>query len=142
MTAKEYLNQVRRNRLHCQILDERIKELKAQAQGLKAIVYDKDRVQVSPTNKLEEYTVKIVALEDKQSKALWKFDELEETIRRQVMQMPSDTHREILTLRYIKSETDGRRITFERIACIMHKSFDWVRHAHGQALREFERRYL
>ena len=142
MTAKEYLNQIRRNRLHQKILLEKIEELNTQAQGLKAITYDKDRIQVSPSNKLEEYMVRITVLAEKYARNVLRYEALENKIRGQIQAMPNDAQMEVLMLRYVETDENGRQMTFERIACILHKSFDWVCHLHGYALKEFERRYL
>ena len=65
-----------------------------------------------------------------------------EKATKQIAGMPKETHREILTLRYLTDNNDGRQRTFEEIACTMHKSYEWVCHLHGHALREFERMYM
>ena len=142
MTAKEYLSGVRRNRLHCRSLGDRLKEIENEMTGLKAITYDRDRVQVSPSNKMEELYIKIDGLSEKFAKALLKYQTSVQKAERQIGDMPKETHREILTLRYLKDGEDGRQMTFEEIACKMHKSYEWVCHLHGHALKEFERMYL
>lgn len=142
MTAKEYLNGIRRKRLHCLSLRERLSEIETQMSGLKAIVYDKDRVQASPSNKMEELFVKYDEITEKFMRSAIKYQKAVEKTERQINDMPKETHREILTLRYLKDDAHGRQMTFEQIACTMHKSYEWVCHLHGHALKEFERMYL
>lgn len=141
MTAKEYLTAVRRKRLHCRSLGDRLQELETEMMGLKAITYDKERVQVSPSNKMEELFVKMDAVIDKYGKSLLVYQAAVQKAQEQINEMPKETHREILTLRYLQDDEQGRQMTFEEIACKMHKSYEWVCHLHGHALREFERLY-
>lgn len=142
MTAKEYLTDIRRQRLHCLSLAERLEEIENQVLGLKAITYDKDRVQVSPSNKMEELYVKLDSISEKFARSMIKYQTAVQKAERQIGDMPKETHREILTLRYLRDDDYGRQFTFEQIACIMHKSYEWVCHLHGYALKEFERMYL
>lgn len=142
MTAKEYLTGIRRKRLHCLSLRERLSEIENQMSGLKAIVYDRDRVQASPSNTMEELFVKYDELTEKFVRASLKYQTAVEKAERQINEMPKEAHREILTLRYLKDDANGRQMTFEQIACVVHKSYEWVCHLHGHALKEFERMYL
>ena len=70
MTAKEYLWQIEKWQKKIEEIDQqcednierlgqRIETLYNQASGLKAITYDKDRVQTSPENSLQEIIVLI-----------------------------------------------------------------------------------
>lgn len=142
MKAKEYLTNIRRQRLHALSLHERLEEIHTQMAGVKAITYDKDRVQISPSNTMEELFVKYDALSDKFVRTMLKYNAAVEKAKRQIDEMPKETQREILTLRYLEDGENGRQRTFEEIACIMHKSYEWVCHLHGYALKEFERMYL
>lgn len=141
MKAKEYLCAVRRKELHIKTLMEKREALDAEAQGLKAIVYDKDRVQVSPANRMEEMLVKIAEIDERYEREIQELHDYIVEATRRVMTMDNTTYAEILRLRYL-TDDNGHRMSFERISCIMHKSFDWVRHLHGAALAEFERKYL
>ena len=141
MTAKEYLNRVWLHRLHCQMLAEKIEELRNFSSGVKGITYDKDKIQTSPANKLEESTIKVLELQDRLNRKMMQFEQEDNVIREQVMNMPNQLHVQVLQLRYLTTD-NGQRMSFERIACIMRKSYSRVRHIHGQALKEFERLYL
>ena len=141
MTAKEYLSGIRKKRLHCRTLAAKLEEIEEMAKGVKAVTYDKDKIQVTPANMMEQYMMEYMEVSEKLAKALSEYGRQIAVAEQQIEAMPNFLHAEILRLRYI-ADDNGRRMTLERIACEMHKSFDRVRHLHGQALREFERRYL
>ena len=141
MTAKEYLSGIRKKRLHCRTLATKLEELEEMAKGVKAIRYDRDNVQTTPENSMEKYLAEYMDVRIELSKALVEYGEQMAKAEWQIEAMPNPIHAEVLRLRYIDDD-NGRRMTFERISCIMHRSFDWVRHLHVQALKEFERRYL
>ena len=142
MTAKEYLNGVRRKRIHCRMLKEQREELEAQAQGMKAIAYDKDHVQTSPRNSMEELVSAKVEIEERYAKVLWEYHVANLKAERQIQSMKNPAYAEVLRLRYMVDDEHGRQMSIERIACEMYKSYEWVRHIHGNALKEFEKLYL
>lgn len=142
MTAKEYLNGVRRKRIHCRMLKEQREELEAQAQCVKAIAYDKDHVQASPRNSMEELVATIVEIEEQYDKLLWEFHVANLKAERQIRAMKNPAYADVLWLRYMVDDENGRQMSIERIACEMYKSYEWVRHIHGSALKEFEKLYL
>ena len=157
MTAKEYLWQIERWQQKIERIDndcidkidrlnQRIATLYNQATGMKAITYDKDRVQISPQNSLPE----IIVLIDEASKeyanaittARLKADrdiaKLQQNIDSIVSQIESlDDHRfvEVLKHRYLY----GKR--WEQIAVDMKYAFRHVTRLHGQALNAFARKY-
>lgn len=46
MTAKEYLSEIQKYKRIAGSMEMRMEELRTQAEGVKAITYDKDRIQV------------------------------------------------------------------------------------------------
>ena len=142
MTAKEYLSKIRIYRKTVEVYAERIEELYHDASGLKAIAYDKERVQVSPDNKLEAAFEQIDAEAEKYVKAKIKYEREFRKREEQIAGMDRPDHAEILRLRYIETDADGRQLTLEQIACIMRLSFHRVAHLHGEALEAFRRKYL
>lgn len=142
MTAKEYLSKIQTYRKAIESTREHIEEMYTEAAGVKAIVYDKDRVQVSPSNKMEELMVCINTEAEKMSRQILKYQtEVQKRIE-QIAGMERADHAEILRLRYIDTDNDGRQLSLEWIACMMHMSYDRVRHLHGEALEAFRRKYL
>ena len=135
MTAKEYLQKIQKYRQVMEMYSERIEELYTEAAGLKAIVYDKDRVQVSPSNQMEEIFAEIDIEAQKYVKARLRY---EREVRKRIDQiagLDNDLYARVLTLRYV----DGKR--WEEIACIIGYSFRHVIRVHGQALQVFGRKY-
>lgn len=141
MTVKEYLGKVRRNRQKCRVLRERIEELEHEMSGLKGIRYDKDKVQASPDGKMEKIFDQLEVIRARYATAVLRYHLQEEKIRKQIMDMPNEMHREVLILRYIEEAPDGRQLTFDQISERMHKSIEWTWHLHGYALQEFARLY-
>ena len=135
MTAKEYLSKIQ---IYKQMMDkhaERIEELYHDASGLKAIVYDKDRVQTSPVNQMERVFERIDAEAQKYVKARLRYEREVHKRIDMIGALDNAQHIQILTLRYI----DGKR--WEEIACLMHYSFRHVTRLHGQALASFAVRH-
>ena len=142
MTAKEYLSKVHAYRKAIESTQQRIDELYVLASGVKAIVYDKDRVQVTPENQFEEFMVQIDAEVTRMTKQIRRYQNVVSKRQRQIANMGRPEYADILRLRYIETDKYGKQISLERIACIMHRSYYSVKHLHGRALQEFERRYL
>ena len=135
MTAKEYLSKIQTYRQMMEAYSLRIEELYHEATGIKAIVYDKDRVQVSPGNRFEQVMVRIDAEVEKWAKARLRYEDEVRKRTEQIAEMENSLHVRVLTLRYI----EGKR--WEEIACIIGYSFRHVTRLHGQALNAFARQY-
>ncbi len=157
MTAKEYLWQIERWQQKIERIDndcidkidrlnQRIAMLYNQATGMKAITYDKDRVQISPQNSLPEIIVLIDeaskeyanAITTERLKADREISKLQQNIDSIVSQIESlDDHRfvEVLKHRYLY----GKR--WEQIAVDMKYAFRHVTRLNGQALDAFARKY-
>ena len=73
MTAKEYLSKIQIYRRAIISTQLRIEELEHQASGIRAITYDRDRVQVSPENRMEDIMVRIDALTAKMARQIEKY---------------------------------------------------------------------
>lgn len=139
MTAKEYLSEIRKQRRIIRTLEQRAEELRTQAEGVKAITYDRDKVQVSPANMMEEIIPRLIEVEEEYAKQILRYHtEMQKRIG-QIAEMRTD-YAEILRLRYV--EGNGRPLRLEEIAVRTHMSFDRVRHLHGEALVAFGRKWL
>lgn len=142
MTAKEYLGKIQIYRRAIMSTQLRIEELEHQASGIRAITYDRDRVQVSPENRMEDIMVKIDGQVGKLSRQIMKYQVELSKRERQIMAMENPDHVEILRLRYLDLDDDGRPMTLEEISCYMHRSFYRIAHLHGDALEAFRKKYL
>lgn len=157
MTAKEYLWQIEGWQREIEEIDAawmgeterlglKLEALYTQASGVKAITYDKDRVQVSPQNSLQEIVILIEDTSREYSEAITiqrheakkKIDELQKKIDAIVEQINalSDTrYVSVLKQRYVY----GKR--WEEIAVCMRYGFRHVLRLHGQALSAFTAKY-
>lgn len=142
MTAKEYLSKIQTYRQMMEAYSLRIEELYHEATGIKAIVYDKDRVQVSPENRFEQVMVRIDAEAEKWAKARMRYEDEVRKRTEQIAGLERPDYSEILHLRYVELDKNGRPMSLEEISCKMHLSFYRVAHLHGEALEAFRRKYL
>lgn len=135
MTAKEYLDHIKRCYQTMQALYDRLVEVRTKIEGLKAITYDRERVQVSPSNKTEELIAQLVDTEDKLSKEVREhFDEVVEATKR-IYSLDNERQIQVLEMRYIK----GMR--WQVIADELDIEYRSATRLHGKALRNFERKY-
>lgn len=136
MTAKEYLLEIQKYRRLMKSLEEKAEALRTELAGLKAITYDKDRVQVSPSNKMEELIPRLVEIEEQYGRTLMKYHN-EVLVRiQQIESIQPRECSEILRLRYI----DGKK--WEQIAEEMSYTERNLFYLHGRALRIFEKKYF
>lgn len=135
MTAKEYLDHIKRCYQTMQALYDRLVEVRTKIEGLKAITYDRERVQVSPSNKTEELIAQLVDTEDKLSKEVREhFDEVVEATKR-IYSLDNERQIQVLEMRYIK----GMR--WQAIADELDIEYRSATRLHRKALRNFERKY-
>lgn len=135
MTAKEYLDHIKRCYQTMQALYDRLVEVRTKIEGLKAITYDRERVQVSPSNKTEELIAQLVDTEDKLSKEVREhFDEVVEATKR-IYSLDNERQIQVLEMRYIK----GMR--WQVIADELDIEYRSATRLHRKALRNFERKY-
>lgn len=135
MTAKEYLNHIKNCYQTMQALYDRLLETRTKIEGLKAITYDRERVQVSPSNKTEELIAQLVETEDQLSQEVREhFEEVVEATKR-IYSLESERQIKVLEMRYIK----GMR--WQTIADEMEIEYRSVTRLHGKALRSFEKKY-
>lgn len=143
MTAKEYLSKIKTYRRIMQSYADKIEELYHEASGLKAIVYDKDRVQTSPEQKMEKIFAQIDAEAEKYAKARLRYEREVRKRTDQIAGMERAEYADLLRMRYI----DGMsllQITLELKDADggQRYSYDHVRHMHGWALNDFSKKYL
>lgn len=134
MTAKEYLSELQTLKQKMESLGERAEALRAQVEGIKAIVYDKDRVQVSPSDKMSELMPKLIDLEEQYGTAIYKYHRAV-LIRTEQIASIGNAKAKVLMLRYI----EGKR--WEQIAIDLGYSYRNITRLHGKALAAFERKY-
>lgn len=142
MTVKEYLSKIQVYRRIMQSYADRIEELYHDAAGIKAIVYDKDRVQTSPQDHMEAVFMKIDREAERYVKARARYEREVRKRMAQIEQMDKPEHAELLRWRYVEVKRNGKQYNLFEVSQKIHMSFDRVKHLHGEALEEFRKRFL
>lgn len=138
MTAKEYLRQVRKADVN---IDQRIREkedLREMATSIGSFNYSKERVQTSPPSsaQYEHLINKMLDLDAEINSLIDSYVDLKHKIIGQIQGLCDVNYIEILNKRYIENKR------LEVIAVEMNYDYNYIRHIHGRALQEFEKRYL
>ena len=138
MKAKEYLQ-------HLQwldtVIDQKIRELEdlqAKSTSIGCIDYSKERVQTSPSvdAPFVGLTERIIALNEEINAEIDFFVDEKHRIINQIQGLKNVNHVSILYKRYVEYKK------FETIADEMNFTPDYIKHLHGSALRDFERKVL
>lgn len=137
MTAKEYLNQLRRLKLKQRRVDEEIQTLDASLSSAGAIRYDKLNVQVSPENRMESGIVRLSELRQKLVELKIEYYDLYVVISHQVNSLDAiGLYKDILVMRYFENKP------FWKIADELHYDTKYITNCHGKALQLFYNQYL
>lgn len=143
MTAKEYLSKIQI--YHRAILSTqlRIEELEHQASGIRAITYDRDKVQTSPENRIEDIMIKVDALTRKLTRQIMKYQREVLKREKQIAELERAEYAQVLQMKYI----DGMNLLQITLAMRdadggQRYSYDHVKHMHGWALNAFQKKYL
>ena len=132
MTAKEYLRRVRDAESDLRSAEMDYQRARDDVMNLKAIEYDKDKVNNSHIGDLSDA---IAALEKYAARVSEQWDRLivmREEAKAQIEQIADGRYREVLHRRYLQGES------WEYIAVGMGYAFRTVLWLHGKALKQFE----
>ena len=135
MTAKEYLQQVRRLRIRMETLADRAQAFRMKVEGIKAVTYDGDRVQTSTVNRTEEMVSRLVDLEARYANALAAYNDAVLEREQRIEAIEDDRQEAVLLLRYIME------MGWEDIAERLGYSYRNVTRLHGKALNAFACRW-
>lgn len=138
MKAKEYLQQLQRLDT---VINQKIKEvhdLRLQAQSTGGIDYSKERVQTSPSGDAPfvKPICRIIDLEAEINAEIDKFVDEKYKIINQIQGLKNSDYIALLFKRYVEYKS------LERICVEMNFSYDYIKHLHGYALKDFEDRIL
>lgn len=140
MTAKEYLLEIQK--YHFMVLNKenqlrRIRESVSQLLSIQGIRYDRDRVQTSPQDPMSGNVAELIDAERELEKCIMEYNAVINRRVDQINSMDKTEHVIILSKRYLSDKTTN----FQTIADDMGYSYDRACHIHGEALREFEKKF-
>ena len=142
MTAKQYLMEVHKLRRRISSLELQQEELRTKAEGLKAIVYDKDKVQTSVANRFDTIMTELVTVQEEYARTIAECYAAI-AMREKKISALQPRYAEVLMWRYVKQhEKDGRMYYFREIAKKMNYSEVQIKRVHSQALAAFESRWM
>lgn len=138
MKAKEYLQQLQRLDT---VINQKIKEvhdLRLQAQSTGGIDYSKERVQTSPSGDAPfvKPICRIIDLEAEINAEIDRFVDEKHKIINQIQDLKNSDYIRLLFKRYVEFKS------LERICVEMNFSYDYIKHLHGYALKDFEDKIL
>ena len=141
MTAKEYLSQVIKLKKKAESLARKEEDLRTKAEGLKAIVYDKDKVQVSAVDQMPDAIAELVEAQVRLATTIAACYQYIAKCEDMISQIHSVKQAEVLRWRYIE-DNYGRQYYFSEIAEIMHVAdTKSVIKLHKRALKSFSQKW-
>ena len=140
MTAKEYLLDLRKLRKQRDNKMRQYKDLRDSLEYVQAIDYAKDKVQTSAKDQLSETMANLLDLEKDTLECINKYDSMYDEAIDRINGLSKKEYIDILTMRYLDDDPKERK--FEHIACVINYSYVRTCHMHGEALQEFEKKYL
>ena len=140
MTAKQYLRNIRYEQKELLTLQE-LKEEAYYNTLPSGIRYDKDNIQVSPSDVMLDKVIKVCELTKTIDKHIKKINKHRSDAMRIISRISKPEYRQVLTLYYLKLK-DGQLMSWLDIAEEMGYSEDWIYHQHGYALQEFSKFYV
>ena len=138
MTGKEYFIKIRNARDTQNSLARQVEELRAMAEAIGGFDYAKPNVQSSPTNATEERIVRLVDTLKEYEAAVIKFSSMVLEAEARLSELSRSEYVEVIRFRYM----DKKHHTWGWISEEMGYTEQRIREIHGEALDEFERRYL
>lgn len=131
MTAKEYLNRVRRQNYILKQTEKELNEIRADILTLRASSLS-EHVSGSKNSDTADKYIRLESYMEKVSAEWDKLIDMRNAAKDLIGAMPDPMHRAVLYARYI----NGQR--WEDIAMDMHYSWKGIFKLHGQALRVFD----
>ena len=140
MTAKEYLSQVIKLKKKAESLARKEEDLRTKAEGLKAIVYDKDKVQVSAVDQMPDAIAELVEAQVRLATTIAACYQYIAKCEDMISQIHSVKQAEVLRWRYIEDNA-GRQYYFSEIAEKMDiQDVSTVIKLHKRALKSFQKK--
>lgn len=114
------------------MIENRIEELRSEVASPKAIRYDKDMIQASPSgDALANYMIRLDREERKLYQLKTQYLDLYHEIRERIIVVMPGIYADILYMRYLEGKS------FDQIAEELNYSYVWICKLHGRALLAF-----
>ena len=138
MKAKEYLQQLKRLDILIKQKNKEVDNLRLKSKSTSSIDYSKEKVQTSPSGEASFVKLigRIVDLETEISQEINIFVEEKHKIINQIQKLNNADYIRLLYKRYVEYKS------LERICVEMDFSYDYIKHLHGCALKDFEDKFL
>lgn len=114
----------------------RLEKIRADMFGMSGMDYSKDRVQVSPEDRLSATMAEYVDLDAKINRMIDRYVDLKREVMHRIRGMESKTHREILFRKFVKFQS------VREIAAAMKKSKSWIFEKQAEAIKNFKTQYF
>lgn len=132
MTAKEFLNQIRRQEKLLRAVERERDQIRADMLNLKGARLT-ERVTGTKQSDLSEAYIRLETYQERVSRRLDKLIELREQGKKLIAMVEDTDQQTILYDRYINC------MSWEQIAVNMHYTYRWVLQLHGKALQNLEK---
>ncbi|MCI8426874.1 MAG: hypothetical protein HFJ03_04950 [Lachnospira sp.] len=138
MKAKEYLQQLKRLDIVIKQKSKEVDDLHLKSKSIGSIDYSKERVQTSPSGEASFVKLigRIVDLEAEISQEINNFIDEKHKIINQIQKLNNTDYIRLLYKRYVEYKS------LEHICVEMDFSYDYIKHLHGCALKDFEDKIL
>ena len=141
MTAKQYLGEVIKLKKKAKSLSQKEEDLRTKAEGLRAITYDKDRVQVSTGDRMPDVIALMVEVQADYGETIAECYRLIKEREEKIGALKSIRQIEVLRWRYLEDK-DGRQYYFSEIAEKMHVAdTSAVIKLHKRAIKSFANKW-
>lgn len=134
--AKEYLYRLKKLNDAIERSLRRLEKIRADMFGMSGMDYSKDRVQVSPEDRLSDVMAEYVDLDAKINRMIDRYVDLKREVIQRIRGMERKTHREILFRKFVKFQS------VREIAAAMKKSKSWIFEKQAEAIKDFKTQYL
>lgn len=131
MRAKEYLQQIHKQDIKIGQRITQLQQMRDRVHIMGSFDYSRDRVQSSSESGNKQIE-DIVDLEHEIKDMIRREQQLKDKIISEIQALESAVHVDILFRRYVDCQS------FERIACDMNYTYQYVLNLHGEALKAFE----
>ena len=131
MTAKKYLQQIKRCDTKIDSGVEELTRLKALATRVTAALSGEVVSRTRQNDTMADAVARIIKLQQEIDKEVDRYIELKREVAERLSRLENPVYYQVLHSRYILYKT------WEQIACDMDYSYQWVCELHGRALQEF-----